>query len=363
MQIVFRCDASNIIGTGHVIRCLTLASKLRSSGSKCIFMARKVPGNLNTLIKNNGFEVYELPSLENISDSTENNNLSEWLGTDWITDANDCLKVLKNKLYDWLIVDHYGIDNDWEKKVGQKFKHVLVIDDLANRPHVCDLLLDQNWFGIVGKGRYEKYIPNRCEKLLGPEYALLKPEYLTFRNTISEKDGSVKNVLVFMGGSDPTNETLKVLSALNSSEFKELSLDVVIGENHPDPGSIKKALTTTKNSRLHRGLPSLAELMKQADLMISAGGTTTWERMCLGLPAIVISIADNQMLTNSELMKAGYIFYLGDKANVMSNDIKKSVHYCMNHPGELCHQSKIIKLLVTGCGSEKVSKKIYSYGS
>lgn len=138
---VFRVDSSNIIGTGHVIRCLTLAEKLREFGFGSVFVCKDQPGNISNLIKEKGFELEILPELNskkplgNEKPSVEN----------YLSDAEKTLQVIKGKvgLASWLIVDHYNFGQEWEIKVAEVANGVMVIDDLANRKHRCDILKDR----------------------------------------------------------------------------------------------------------------------------------------------------------------------------------------------------------------------------
>ena len=182
MKVAIRVDASNKIGTGHVIRCLTLAIQMRRSGDFVLFICRELPGHLCELIESNGFDVFRLPAkkiqFESIAHSSGTPHAS-WLGVDWETDAAqtyDCM--LSHGFFDWLIVDHYAIDYCWEKKLSPLTKKLMVIDDLANRKHDCDLIIDQNLYSKFER-RYDNLVPKNCHKLLGPKYVLLRKEFLT----------------------------------------------------------------------------------------------------------------------------------------------------------------------------------------
>ena len=262
---------------------------------------------------------------------------------------------------DWLVIDHYALDIHWESAIRDQCKRMMVIDDLADRPHLCDLLLDQNWFGFQPKDRYEALIPEGCERLLGPTYALLGPEYLQLRDLTRQRNGDVQKVLIFLGGSDSTNQTAKVLNALGDGALRQLELDVVIGVNHPDPEGIRRLVEARPVAQLHAGLRSLANLMANADLMVGAGGTTNWERMCLGLPSIVIGIARNQFAGSMALGNAGYITYLGNAEDVSEFDIATAVGHCIEHPGLLAEQSARARNMVSGTGALKVAEAILTY--
>lgn len=361
MNIVFRADASLAIGTGHIMRCLTLADALHVHGAQCYFVCKTHPGHMLDLIRQRGHVAIAIDTrmIDTNVSSTGNEELrlahDAWLGGGWREDAEETLKAVAGLTVDWLIVDHYALDIRWEGMLRPTSHRLMVIDDLADRHHDCDLLLDQNWFGDETQQRYKSYVPEKCKCFLGPEYALLKPEYPQLRALMPPRDGVVRRLLVCLGGSDPTNETGKVLSALKLPEFKELAVDIVLGVNHSDSISIQGLAEGRPLTTVYQGLPSLAALMLRADLMIGAGGSTTWERMCLGLPAIVVSIADNQTPINQALGRANYIEFIGHMSTVNVETIVGAVRRCLETPTNLKARSVKSQELVPGNGISQIS--------
>lgn len=364
--VVFRADASTQIGTGHVMRCLTLADALRERGAGCYFICRAHAGHLIDLIQARGHVVHSLAVNSVYSTSKEEciEQLAHasWLDASQEDDANETAKILERLQPDWLIVDHYALDIRWEQAQRAYAGKIMVIDDLADRKHDCDILLDQNWFASETVLRYDKYTPGTCVKLLGPQFALLKPEYAQLRALMPERDGYVRRVLVFLGGSDPSNQTSKVLEALMQPGLEHLVVDVVIGVNHPDPVSVERMAAGRAATNLHKGLTSLAGHMARADLMIGAGGATGWERMCLGLPSVVISIAANQTPINAALMDAGYINYVGEMNTISADDIATTLRLCLANPEKLKAQSLLMQSLVPGDGTNYLSNLLLSNG-
>jgi UDP-2,4-diacetamido-2,4,6-trideoxy-beta-L-altropyranose hydrolase len=279
MKIAFRTDASLQIGSGHVMRCLTLADVLTANGASCRFICREHPGHLLELIRQRGHEAICLPatipsgSMEEVVAEEPKLAHASWLGTDWRNDAAQTLTALQGELTEWLVIDHYALDACWEHVLRPACRKMMVIDDLADRAHDCDLLLDQNWFGDETEKRYSNWVTESCKCLLGPEYALLNPEYAQLRVLMPPRDGIVRRVLVFLGGSDPSNQTGKVLGALMRQSLEKLAVDVVLGVNHPDPKAISAQVADRPATVLYQDLPSLAGLMARADLMIGAGGS------------------------------------------------------------------------------------------
>lgn len=357
--VAFRVDASVKMGTGHVMRCLTLADAMRARGVRCQFISRAHLGNLIDLIIYRGYEVTSLPAepdqnqLANAAGESVPAH-SHWLGCSWEQDGERTLEAVRSIKPDMLVVDHYSIDFRWEELIRPHVFRVMVIDDLADRKHVSNFILDQNLFGDGMSRRYQGLIPDHCVSMLGPGYALLSPEYATLRKLMPTRDGYVRRVLVFMGGSDPTNETGKVIDALTQTGLEHLVVDVVLGVNHLDPREVTTKAKRRPATHLHGRLPSLAGWIARADLMISAGGSTSWERMCLGVPAIVISIADNQTATSQAMMDAGYIDFLGESAGVDSQMIAAAVRRCLVEPQRLLRMGRKSQELVPGSGVERV---------
>jgi UDP-2,4-diacetamido-2,4,6-trideoxy-beta-L-altropyranose hydrolase len=283
---------------------------------------------------------------------------ARWLGCDWRYDAEQTLKAVQIIKPDLLVIDHYAIDIQWEGILRPNVQRIMVIDDLADRRHECDFLLDQNWFGEDFSHRYQGLTPDKCVTMQGPGYALLKPEYAILRNLMPLRDGDVKRVLVFMGGSDLTNETGKVIKALMHPELMHLVVDVVIGPNHPDKFDITSKVAARHGTYLHIGLPSLAGLMVRADLMIGGGGSTTWERMCLGLPAMVICIAGNQTEMNLALSRHGYLRLLGYRDDVDATLVSDRISSFIKSRELLIAMSEKSRALVNGDGASRVCDEL-----
>jgi UDP-2,4-diacetamido-2,4,6-trideoxy-beta-L-altropyranose hydrolase len=239
-----------------------------------------------------------------------------------------------NRPASWLIVDHYGLDRRWEERLRPLVKSILVIDDLADRPHDCDLLLDQN-LGGDRAGRYDKLVPARCRRLIGPRYALLRREFRDARAGLRGRDGSLRRILVFFGGSDPSGETLKTLDALTVLNRKDLAVDVVVGASNPRQDEVRSRCAALPNTAFHSQISTMAALMAQADLAVGAGGTANWERCFLGLPAITIIIAGNQQASTDALAAAGAVRNLGRSEDVTRDHIAAALNEMIASPALL----------------------------
>lgn len=341
MNVVIRTDSSISIGTGHLIRCLTLADGLKQQGIGVHFVCREEKGNLIELIENRGYEVHRLPS--NIELRAEKK----------LTQI-----ILEKKLTfpDWLIIDHYDIDCSWEISFRKYVKKIMVIDDLANRKHDCDLLLDQNY--NVDNERYHGLIPDHCVQLLGPRYALVRPQFREARENLRKRNGEVKRILVFMGGADPTNQTCKVLGAIKKLNSPVIAVDTVIGTANKHREEIESLASNMSNTICHYNVENMSELMAVADLSIGAAGTTAWERSCVGLPSLVITIANNQIEIAENLAKSGIVINLGWFEDVKKTKITSALKNLLDKPDIIRQMSIDGMRMVDALGTERVAREL-----
>ena len=352
MKVIFRVDASNAMGIGHLVRCLTLAQALSDSGAQISFICRELDGNLIALLHEKALPVTVLPAPK-IQSKTPGKNYANWLCVTQEVDAEETIEALNNEKPDWLIVDHYGLDIEWENRLSPYISNLMVIDDLANRHHKCDVLLDQN-YSAEGVRRYENLVEDNCKILVGPRFSLLRSEYADYRRSMRTRDGQIRNVLVFFGGSDQQNMTGMALDALSHPEFLYLNVDIVIGTNNTNCDSIEQQVLQRAHTTLHRFRPHLADLMVQADLALGAGGTTTSERLCLGLPSLVVSIAENQIPSCKSLHSSRFIEYLGHQDKINTTDLVNGITNKIENPSELVNMSLAGQNLVDGLGTVEI---------
>lgn len=335
MCVAFRVDASLAIGSGHVMRCLTLAAALRDQGADCHFLCREPQGHLNRQIAERGFAVHRLPTKEGGSIPSpagqghspaadgdhEKSPHAHWLQTTQATDAHQTLETLRELAPDWLIVDHYALDAQWESVVREAIPgmRVMVIDDLADRPHQAELLLDQN-LGRKAED-YHGLVSGHCRLLVGPKYALLRPEFAEWREWSLERrqedGGSVKRLLVTLGGVDRDNVTGQVLDALSKVDLPAgLEITVVMGASAPWLETVRdRARQMPRSTEVVVNVDDMARRMAEADLAIGAAGSTAWERCCLGLPTIVSVLAENQREIAQALRDADAALTVGSIAD------------------------------------------------
>ena len=344
MRVVIRADASINIGSGHIRRCLSLATELKKKGAEVFFVCRQLPGNLCGLLAARNFRVFRLPP--------PREGGVECLP---VEDARETMDVLASLagVIDWLVVDHYNLGREWESEFRGRVEKILVLDDLADREHDCDLLLDQGFYPEM-KHRYHGLVPADCRLLLGPHYALLDSSFARQAEKAKEKRGN--RLFVFFGGSDATNETGKTLAALPLLANRELQLDVVVGSGNPHREKIEKQAASCKQVQLHFQVDAMASLMAKADIALGAGGTTTWERCCLGLPSIVISVADNQTVLSATLGLDGRILYLGESSQVGVETIARAIQSLLDFPWWRRSLARRSRELVDGYGCQRLGR-------
>ena len=352
MRIAIRVDASVASGVGHVMRCRTLAKALGTEGAGVQFICRAHAGNCTETLRADGFPVTVLSAPTDKADSTEREDYAAWLGASQAHDADETIAALDGPI-DWMVVDHYGIDADWERRLRGHVDRILVIDDLANRQHDCDLLLDQNYVHDM-QTRYANKLLRESTYLLGPKYALLRPEYPDQRRIRQQSDGEMRQVFVFFGGTDPDNLTGRTLSAFTASALQHIAVDVVVGANNPNRDALEAQAAAAPQITLHDPRPHLADLMAEADLAVGAGGTTTWERCCLGLPSLVVSIAKNQQPACEALVRDGVIEWVGHHDQVTADDLAEALMALTHDPARVRSLASASGVLVDGNGTQRV---------
>lgn len=324
-RVVIRSNASARIGTGHIKRCLALASLLsRQVKSDILFICnRDIPQVLLEEIEGNGFSVKLLSEADQpLIDAGR--------------DARESISAI-NGHCNLLIVDHYGLDIEWERQLRPYTQQILVVDDLANRSHDCDILLDQNLYFNL-QHRYDGLVPHNTLKLLGPGYALLQSDFFMHANQARIRK-QCRRVIVNFGGSDPTNELAKMLPVVLSDVGERLEFVVVAGPANPLKRQLRQQFSGIPNVKFHEE-HNMAELLACADLAIGAGGISMWERCFMGVPAMVISVADNQQETIAEAEKRGIIWNMGSSGNANEKQMISILEMILNHPKLLEEKSR-----------------------
>jgi UDP-2,4-diacetamido-2,4,6-trideoxy-beta-L-altropyranose hydrolase len=346
MKIVIRTDSSLTLAGGHFSRCLALARRMRDDGASVMFLCRVLEGSLFRWIDEAGFPLHRLSLGDSLD--TEDYTLTE--------------EVLRAQGYvDWLIVDCYHLDLQWESPLCKYAGRIMVIDDIGDRDHDCDLLLDQNLHDNP-EALYRDKIKNpACRKLFGPKYALLRPEFAIRRNKAKPRGGNIGRMLISLGSTDRHNLTEIVLEAAAFPQFAEVAFDIVLGPNNWGATRLQEKFGKRPNWKFHAPAPDMAALMCRADLAIGGAGITTWERCCLGLPTLFIAGSDNEIPLAKTAEKTGIGRYIGNYHSINPEIIADAIDDVSHHIDMMKAWSANAFDLVDGRGTERVCEAIYEY--
>lgn len=304
------------------MRCLSLANVLRARGAEVWFACAALTASLASILGDEGHRLMQ-PS------------------------------DLARQTWDWLVVDHYALDEHFESSMRRAATNILVIDDLANRRHECDVLVDQNLYEGMNE-RYIGLVPPHAKTLVGPAYTLLREEFARSRSIV-HREGPIRTLLVCFGGSDPTDETTKVLEALRKCARAGLRVKVLTGPASKRRTELQALAEQIPGVDLVNRNDSVASLMLQADLAIGGGGSMTWERCCLGLPALVVAVAPNQVEGARTLHNRGYLKYLGAAQDVSIELIASEIEAARSRFGEIVSMGLRGMQLVDGLGASRVA--------
>lgn len=372
--VVFRVDASIEIGSGHIMRCLTLANELKYHGKSCVFITRNLPENLSDKIEISGHEIARLSKKENLPASRSKDQYSSWLGTTEIADATDCLSSLYPFIKNWampelVICDHYGLSAEWEKMMRENLKSpIAIIDDLSNRKHDCDWLIDTT-FG-KSKNDYSGLVPEKCKLMIGSQYALLRPEFAQLRKqTLKARDDDyakkqpVKNLLISMGGVDKDNITMMILKTLSQlDDAPKFIAHILIGGAYPHFDELKLMVKNLPFSiKIHQDISNVASLFAMADICIGASGSSTWERACLGLPTINIVLAKNQNTIAQKMVEIDAIVDAGEFEKIDRENFINNFLNPMLNDINIRHQLSInSRKICDGEGAQRINDSLLS---
>lgn len=338
MRIGIRTDASTLIGSGHVSRCACLAAALTSAGHSVTFVCRDLPGDLVDWINSAGFSVRRF-------------RVDGW---DPAEDAALTVQQMGDST-DLFVVDHYQLGIQWETAVRRARARIMAIDDIF-REHTCDVLLDQN-YGAHRSSQYRSSIDRGAVGLFGPMFALLHPDYASYRGR-GPRAGRVRRAVAFFGGSDTPDWTTRVVRIFDDPRLSEIELTIVIGANHPNPTALRSRADRRPGTRCVSGLHTLAPIFADADLAIGAGGVTALERMCAGVPSVVIGMSPDQYPICEALQADDMIEYLGKSDDVSEAALTDSIHGLIRDPDRRSKMSVKGMAAVDGLGAARVAEKL-----
>jgi UDP-2,4-diacetamido-2,4,6-trideoxy-beta-L-altropyranose hydrolase len=351
--IAFRVDSGRKIGVGHVTRCITLASKLKRHGIDSVFICRPAESSVEERIHDAGFVVIKLP-LAPQSDSLHSDLMhGDFLSCSQADDAIATLSALQSfPNIVTIIVDHYGIYKPWDDRVSTSYQ-IYKIDDLADRDHRCSGLLDQNYYTDMDF-RYSCRVPPGIRLLIGPRYALLRPQFMDLDISFRESREYIQNVMISFGGADTGGYGFLIVRDLLINTAFSVR---VIGKHLDSQAKAWEEIKEYFGARLSGPcyVSNPLEFMLKADVYIGAGGTITWERFACGLPGIVYSIARNQEKMARELDQKDLQIYAGDIANYNWMSLKTHINRLSDR--QIRWQlSTQLRSMVDGRGAERVVK-------
>lgn len=336
-KLLIRTDASPTSGLGHLMRCRALACEWIARGGEATFVTTGTPPGLLDWIRREGCAIRIGPS------DRSHREEPNWL-----------VPLLQEEKPAVLVLDGYDFDLEYQQVVKPWINCLVCLDDVPGRRVACDVLLNQN-LGVTAE-EYEPLIPHGTTLLLGPRYALLRPEVKEHAGSYRQS-AKPRRVLVTLGGADPADHTARVLKELAGTP--DLELDVVLGALYPhaDPKD-RLAGIAPERVRVHRGPDGLLELARQADLAVTAGGSTVWELACLGIPMVVIGTAANQKAVLRGLKAEQAALVVGWIESMESGTIGRAVQSLLAAPSRLEELSKAAIRLVDGKGVERVVEVI-----
>ena len=351
MNILFRTDSSAQIGSGHLVRCSRLAYKLKSLGHNIEFISKNLDGNLNANIAKD-FKLNIISKQLN----TNHYGYIQLLGSTIEYDLSQTLSVLNNKKADILFVDHYALDYQWEKAIYKNVDKLVVIDDMWDRNHYCDFLINHNF--TLSENKYPNIDRKRTKLLDNPSFAMIDENFKKLRKQRDYLKNDVKSIFVYFGSTDSFHLTELAAKTLSNNSFDNIKINILTSKGNPKYKKILSIINNKGNFALLESSPNLAKIMSSNDLCIGAGGVSNLERLCLGLPAIVISVAENQFDSCSSYEKKGYIYYLGHASEVTEKALYDKIINLLKYPSNLQKQSDKGMSLVDGKGLDKVISTI-----
>lgn len=342
-RALIRVDASPEIGLGHLSRCLSLAQALSKCGIVSIFVVRDPDPSVRSKIEAGGHDLVVLPATVDPGSST---------------DADLVLaQVEAEQTPPILIVDHYRIDARWEARLRPAVARLAVIDDLANRSHDCDLLVDQNRLDGAAHA-YSGLLPTGTVKLIGPRYCLLHPEFSALRQHMRSRDGLVRTILVGFGGSDPAGHTQAVIEALRQHLHQIEQVHILVGSLNASRTRIDEIASRAPQFTVHVDAVNVGELLQATDLAIGAGGVMAWERACLGVPSLVFGIVSNQVQNVRDMLRAGVAIGAPKMFEPQSDRIERWIDLALASPDLLRGVGERAAALVDGVGAVRVAARL-----
>ena len=335
-RALVRADASRAIGTGHVVRSLTLADNLAELGWHVTIASVDLPSPLEADVRRRGHGVLRLEP-----------------GTDYGAAEAQHIGERIGAAVDVAIADHYRVGPAWHDAARHWARSIVAIDDLADRPLSVDLVLNQN----LGEtpDEYRDLVPLGTRLLIGPAYALVRPQFALARQAARIPRTNVARLFVFISGADEPNVTE---TAARAAERIGIETDVVIGAAYPHERALHRSVRNSSRVTIHRNATDMARLMSAADLAIGAPSSASWERCCVGLPTVLVTVADNQIRAADALRRAAAGVSLGWHTEVDEQNMVDAVERLVRDPASLRKMSSAAAAITDGGGAARVSGEL-----
>jgi len=334
--LLIRADASVATGTGHVMRCLALAQAWQDVGGKAVIaMAEATPAIVERLHR----EKIEVVRLDVTPGSAD--------------DAVQTCALARQWNSEWVTADGYRFGAEYQVAIKSQGLHLLFIDDDGRaQNYSADLVLNQN--AHATESLYEKRA-GYTKLLLGPRYAVLRREFASWRDWRREIPAAGQRVLVTMGGSDPDNFTQRVIEGLREVRAPRLEGHVVVGGSNPHRRSLEQALLGSPHAlHLETNVVDMPALMSRCDMAVACAGTTSLEMCLMGLPAVLVDLAENQTPIARELARRGIAIYPGSARDVTLRQIATDVESLLSSAERRSRMSQLGRALVDGKGAQRV---------
>lgn len=332
--LLIRADASVAIGTGHVMRCLALAQAWQDAGGAVTFAMAESTSAIEDRLRSEGASLVRIDGVPGSH-----------------ADAKQFIALARIRGPAWLAVDGYEFGADYQCALKQEgFKVVLIDDHGRSAPYAADIVLNQN---LSARQYLYKDLASRTRLLLGTKYALLRREFVAVRSP-REIPSIARNLFVSLGGSDPDNVTCRVMDALEQVAVEGLQVAVVAGGSNPHIAALTESVAkSSQGCRVLNNVTNMQELISWADLAISAAGGACWEYCALGLPAVLVAVAENQMANAEALHAAGAATLLTGGSRFAIGDMARTVARLANSPVERQALSQTARSLVDGEGAAR----------
>lgn len=343
MNVFFRTDASDHIGTGHLTRCLVLADAIANQGGTCHFLIRQQNAVSRRLLDGHPHCVFSL-DLPDVCDALE--------------DVRRCIQYARGvpAAADWLVVDHYGLDAQWEHAARALSPFILVIDDLADRAHDCDVLVDPG----LGRqaGDYAPWLSGPADLLLGPRYAILKPLF-TLHHGLAPLWPDVRRAHVFFGGGSAAGWMPDCVGMLMDAES---ALEVFAVGICDEQAMFRLKERHRGRLKWARQVDNMARYYATCSVALGSPGTATWERACIGLPSALLATAPNQVPILEQLDRQGLCRFLGPAWEWNAPVLRSKVHDFLQDDASRATMRALGISAVDGRGVERLLQRLHARG-